>query len=1026
MVTTESLATALAPRYVVERELGRGGMAAVFLARDTRIARHVAIKVLDPALSRSVDSTRFLHEIRTTANLGHPHILPLYDSGEAEGLLYYVMPHVAGESLRDRLTRQGRLTVDEAVRIGIDIADALACAHDHGVVHRDVKPENILLGDGIHVYVADFGLARALATDAEERLTSTGLAMGSPLYMSPEQIAGEKEIDGRADVYSLGCVLYELLTGRPPFTAPAVPGVLARHLTERPRPLRELQPEAPPFIAAAIERALEKRPRDRFAGATDLARALRAESGATAAGGFHDPRTRRRLLRGALGMGVVLLGAAAVRLGVGDWFAGGRAGLDSTAYVVLVPAPADDSLSHLLAQTLFASMSDWRGIRVDESRPADDIVGAPQRLLDVRALHRAARKHAAAFVVGLMVQRRGPGLVVTATRYDARLPRSPPRRVSAVIATQADSLIERAIAGIADSVLFRAPPRWSFGPHAGGTKVFPARVYFEDAVRALASWDLVRADSSFAAAVSADPAYAQAHLWLGHVRHWRDEPSEKWIVPIGQALRFRDAMTPADRARASALDDIARRAFPSACARYDSLIAGDGRDFIAWYGAAECRRLDGVVVASSDSESGWAFRGSYNAAVSAYERVFDIEPGMVKAFSQGAYDALRGRLFTSSVRLRSGSSASGARFSAYPEWRDTLLFVPYPRREFERTVAHQPPPGHALAVSRLRAVFDRITARWVTAAPNDAEALLARGVALEFIDPERAQRAYRQARSLATPGEEALRAGAAEFWLRVKLAIPSAPEELMAARSLADSLLQQGTRHRPERVSFLAAVAGLVGRIDDAAAYAQYAVAARMAAPESSAAVFRLGGRALAFAAFGRAGELAAVEAEIRRAVDGGFPEPERAGLMSATLARALMVAAPFHRSPITSRVLDPRMPVALLLAGDTIGSRQAVTQQDDARRSRAACDVTLDVLYVDAWVMSQVGLGARAAERLDQTLRALRYCEPQLLGDVAIAGALRQAIALRRQLAIDSRDSATAKEWENVMRALESAHGSL
>ena len=214
------LQAALANRYTIGRELGRGGMATVYLAQDLKHDRQVAIKVLRPELSAAVSADRFLLEIRIAARLSHPHIVPVFDSGEADGLLYYVMPYVRGESLRTRLSRENRLTVKEAVDIACEVANALAYAHKEGVVHRDIKPENILLEEGIAI-VADFGIARAFtaaATSMDEKLTSAGLALGTPLYMSPEQAAGHLELDGRADVYSLGCVLYEMLAGEPPFT----------------------------------------------------------------------------------------------------------------------------------------------------------------------------------------------------------------------------------------------------------------------------------------------------------------------------------------------------------------------------------------------------------------------------------------------------------------------------------------------------------------------------------------------------------------------------------------------------------------------------------------------------------------------------------------------------------------------------------------------------------------------------------------------------------------------------------------
>jgi eukaryotic-like serine/threonine-protein kinase len=264
---------ALADRYRVDRELGRGGMATVYLAQDIRHDRKVALKVLHPDLAAALGAQRFLSEIRTTANLQHPHIVPLHDSGEAEGLLYYVMPFVEGESLRDRLDRERLLPIDDAIRIAGEVADALAYAHSHGVIHRDIKPENILLHGG-HAMVADFGIALAVQAAGTARLTQTGLSLGTPQYMSPEQAMGEAKIDARSDVYALGAVTYEMLVGEPPFTGPSLQAIIARVVSEDPRPLITQRKSIPPQVEGAVLKALEKIPADRFASPLEFSAAL--------------------------------------------------------------------------------------------------------------------------------------------------------------------------------------------------------------------------------------------------------------------------------------------------------------------------------------------------------------------------------------------------------------------------------------------------------------------------------------------------------------------------------------------------------------------------------------------------------------------------------------------------------------------------------------------------------------------------------------------------------------------------------
>jgi len=253
---------AFADRYPIERALGRGGMATVYLARDVKHHRPVALKVLHPELTSGLGHDRFLREIRIEANLQHPHILPLHDSGEADGFLYYVMPYVEGESLRQRLGREHRLSITESLRIAGDAGEALAYAHSRGVIHRDVKPENILLSGG-HALVADFGIAKAVEAAGDTRLTETGWGMGTPAYMSPEQIAGGA-VDGRSDIYGLGCVLHEMLTGDPPFTGPNARAIFGRHQLDPVTPLGTLRSDVPPYVEEAALRALAKEPQDRF------------------------------------------------------------------------------------------------------------------------------------------------------------------------------------------------------------------------------------------------------------------------------------------------------------------------------------------------------------------------------------------------------------------------------------------------------------------------------------------------------------------------------------------------------------------------------------------------------------------------------------------------------------------------------------------------------------------------------------------------------------------------------------------
>jgi TolB-like protein/tRNA A-37 threonylcarbamoyl transferase component Bud32 len=348
----------LAGRYEIRRLIGRGGMAAVYLARDLKHDRDVAVKILEPELAHSLGSERFLREIRIAAQLTHPNILPLHDSGEADGLLYYVMPFVTGESLRDRLDRERQLPVADALRITCQVAAALEHAHRKGLLHRDIKPENILLEDG-RALLADFGIARGLDDAVAARLTATGLALGTPVYMSPEQAAADPRADARSDIYSLASVLHEMLAGEPPFTGPTAQSILAKRMTAQPPRIRDVRPGVPEPLEEVLLRALDRIPADRFASAAEFAAALEACSTAAS-----RPRRSRRPLIAAMTV-AVLLALAAAGVGLAD-----RLRPEATTTVAVLPltnASADPEHAYLadgLTDAVIADLLNVPGVRV--------------------------------------------------------------------------------------------------------------------------------------------------------------------------------------------------------------------------------------------------------------------------------------------------------------------------------------------------------------------------------------------------------------------------------------------------------------------------------------------------------------------------------------------------------------------------------------------------------------------------------------------------------------------------------------
>ena len=415
--TLDRLRIALSDRYAVDRELDSGGMATVFVAEDLKHTRQVAIKVLNPELAAAVGSDRFLREIQTTARLRHPNILPLYDSGEADGLLYYVMPLVGGGSLADRLKREKQLPIEDAVQIASEVAEALDAAHDEGVIHRDIKPANILLERGRAV-VADFGVATAIAEAGGERLTQTGTAVGTPHYMSPEQVAGDAELDGRSDVYSLGCVLYEMLAGQPPFTGPSVSSVTRQHLVAEPRPLTEIRSTVPGPLEAAVARSLAKSPADRFRTGKSFLEGLRAD-GTEPPVGVQSVRLTRRLAW------LLPVGLAVLAVAVASWPEGqdtadlsSSPGSDLPRVAVLRPeAIPPDSAEMVFAagmqHAIITHLSQIAGLRV---APARSVAVYADASTPIRQI---AEEQELDAVVISVVQRSGDQVDLTVSMVDS-------------------------------------------------------------------------------------------------------------------------------------------------------------------------------------------------------------------------------------------------------------------------------------------------------------------------------------------------------------------------------------------------------------------------------------------------------------------------------------------------------------------------------------------------------------------------------------------------------------------------------
>jgi eukaryotic-like serine/threonine-protein kinase len=518
---TLPLAEALSDRYRFAGEVGRGGMATVYRAEDLKHGRTVAVKVLEPELAASVGPQRFLEEIRITARLTHPHILPLLDSGEAAGLLYFVMPFIEGETLRDRMEREGKLPIPEAVRIAREVAGALAHAHGQGVLHRDIKPENILLSDG-HALVADFGVARAVSRAGDKRLTETGLAVGTPLYMSPEQAAGEAQTDPRGDIYSLGCILYEMLAGEPPHFGATSQGILARKLTEPPAPVTRFRESVSPDLAQTLERALQRHPADRFSSADEFRRAL-ATSVDTPVGGtaaVTPPPTTRRIHRALAGT-LVFAALALILILVRPWAPSvGPVGPPSLLVLPLqnLGDPEHEYFADGITEELTGRLARVSGLRVTSRTTAARYKGSEKSLQEI------ARELGVAFVLegtirtdrsldGTGQVRVTPQLIRVADDshlwsegYTASLIPGEVFRVQAEIAERVADALNVALLD-QDRAALHAMPTRDPGAHEA---YLLGRFHWN---RRTAD-DLRRAENHFLRAIELDPRYAQAHAGL--------------------------------------------------------------------------------------------------------------------------------------------------------------------------------------------------------------------------------------------------------------------------------------------------------------------------------------------------------------------------------------------------------------------------------------------------------------------------------------------------------------------------------
>jgi tetratricopeptide (TPR) repeat protein len=1008
-----------AGRYRIERELGRGGMAVVHLAHDTKHDRLVALKVLRREIAAVLGGDRFLREIEVAARLNHPNILPLYDSGHEGGQLHYVMPYVEGGTLRDRLARGPRLTVEEAVEIARQTAAGLTHAHALGVVHRDIKPANLLLS-GPHVFIADFGIARAIYQAATaDQLTETGLIIGTPLYMAPEQIRGASKVDGRADVYSLASVLYEMLAGEAPRTDSHRPGAIHSALKAAGRPV-------PAAVEAALTRALAIDPDDRFTTAAELVAALdQARPGLATEVGRAIRRSRPRDL--------LMLGLVPVIVAVAIWLGGKLTGSgnvaitpDTTRYAVLpfehaagTPGGLDEE------ERVRAGLRRWGGVEpADPVRIREEVARYSAGQISSREAIAISRALNAGRYVRGTVAPAGDSLLVRGALYQVELQGDRLLTEHTVALRQdlqgADSAFQRLV----DWLLFRGEPPTSDGTGVGTRSLF-AWQSAAAGKSALRAWQLPLADTMLAQATRIDPEYAEAWLWLALTRAWGDAEPARWRTAAEQAA-LRRVRLPAryqamsDAALAQAHGDLAE-----ACPKWSALTAREPEEFAVWYGTAYCLAQDQAVVRDSRSPSGWRFRTSYHQALTAYRRAFALQPGVLASFQAQAFRSFRQLLKTTSSDLRPGTAVppDTNRFGASASLAgDTLAFVPYPLNAFVTGNVARDRSGTLRVLDHQRRLFREIAMGWATAAPGDPGALEALAIALDLLGDRAAIDTLQHARRLARDHASRVRLAVAEVWSLLQFSLPDDLKSVERAGRLADSLLAAEAPDTTPDPAGLASLAALTGRASLSAAH--YRRAASQPDIGVLPAIARTAPALLVYAAMGGPTDsLALLEDALESAIEERVEPSARADMRAVWLERAASLAFPSRAFRLLAGMRASEDPLlrgqSALSAGDTAGAIRSLEQLRSIRRNVLPENVTFDALYPEARLLDQAGDRTGAAAWLDPTLRALGVVPLGLNIDPARAAGLVRAMGLRAEIADSHGDRTTAARWARCVLVL-------
>ena len=1025
-----ALTSALAPRYAVLERIGRGGMASVYLAYDSTLGRHVAVKTLRPELADGISLERFEREIAIATTVDHPRIMPVYDRGNAGGILYYVMRYVEGGSLRDLLSERPQLEIRKAIDIARDVAEALDAAHAKKVVHRDIKPANILLDEG-GAHVADFGVAGLMDAVGPERLTRSGVALGTTLYMSPEQAGSSARVDGRSDVYSLGCVLYEMLAGEPPFTGPTQRDIIAKHLAAAVPDLTVVRATITRPMQQVIATALQKSPADRFASAGEFIdaferayltpedapanqRANRPPGVVTLATLAGSVRPRRAVL---LTAGLLLVGLGGWRLSVGM-----RATTADPTLHVVFPFDATGDAPFDAAQRLREAIGKWVGIRVVDHFTLGGELGVSGAAgLNQRRTAKAVRSLGAGRFIRGRVQAEGEVFRIVATLFDVDSGQL--AEVSARLRrdlSDADS----AMGTLAERLLFYELLTARDSSTSSGTSVFRARYSYLTAHDAIRQWELARADSALFRATELDGGYSQALLWLAQVRFWREEPASRWRDYVERAVV--GGLSDRDRAVALSLKQWADDNVVESCASWERLAAAAQHDGLFWYSAHKCRFRDEVVVPDPRSPTGWQFRSSHHLALAHMERALRLNPAIYRGLRENGFEQLRSVLKTNAGQLRRGrrEGEQGYGFGAYPMLSaDTLAFVPIPVSQMGIQVdaARQFRPMITRALQRQRQVFREWATTWTSNYPQSAEAWEAVAVALETLGDASALDTIARARQLARSPGDLQRISGTQAWLLVKFSLPSDLAGLRRARLLIDSVLRRADASRGDQ-QLLVSLAALTGRLSLAVEHARFLPDwPRTDAPAS---VNQRGAQLLLHAALGSSSpDVTTLERSVDSLISLELDDPIRGAVRSSIIVRSALLAFP---SQMLSALSDSTLGNDWLLqsvrqwrGGDRKSVAATLGTLRQSRTSIEPANLQFDRLLPEARLVELIDGTSAAARWIDPTLAAVRGGSHQNLLDPVRAASLVGTMTLRADLASRARDYTTAAMWAGAVAEL-------